>query len=126
MLLLVPFYQPYLEGLRNSKVNVSSIQSIDSWCPVKQNPSRSSLGNQKLRWIQKVSIVNSECSTQRCLKPESESDSVAPARSQVVSVNGSQYVAWWNRSWIRFTKEITDPAIHVAAVVKWNDLENAC
>jgi hypothetical protein len=82
-----------LEGLRNSEMELRTMKPEDRRRSVKINAIGSTLWNQKLRWIQKEAIVNSEHATQWSLNSETKSYSVGPIRFQISAIDRGEQIS---------------------------------
>src|SRR6266704_5523334 len=81
----------------------------------------SDFGNQKLRRIQKESVINRQRATQRSLDTKAETDRVTPTHPEILGVQVFHEISR-GRNWSRM-KDVADAAEHVAAVVKRNGLQ---
>src|SRR5205814_10275323 len=72
-----------LERLRETKLNLALMQAVvcREWRAGIQI-----LRNQKLRRIQKISVINRQCATQRSLDAKAEADRVTPAHTEILGV----------------------------------------
>src|SRR5437764_1292250 len=107
-----------LERLRETKLNLSLMQFIDRR---RRRTSIQILRNQKLRRIQKESVINRQRASQRSLDAKAEADRVTPTHAEILSVQVFHEISR-GRDWSRM-KYVADAAEHVAAVVKRNRLE---
>src|SRR5437763_12409570 len=72
-----------LERLRETKLNLSLMQFIDRR---RRRTSIQILRNQKLRRIQKESVINRQRASQRSLDAKAEADRVTPTHAEILGV----------------------------------------
>src|SRR2546428_7696701 len=72
-----------LERLGETKLNLALMQAVvcREWRAGIQI-----LRNQKLRRIQKISVINRQCATQRSLDAKAEADRVTPAHTEILGI----------------------------------------
>src|SRR6476469_3793943 len=110
-----------LERLRNPEVQVAAVQPEDCRRAVNKTR-RTTLRNQKLRWVQQKPVIHGECAAKRSLQPEAQSNRVGPVCAQISLIDGRENVSGRNRRRIFLSKQVANPTKHVAAIVKRHDL----
>ena len=78
----------------------------------------STLRNQKLRRVQKKTIIDRQCAAYRRLPAQSKTDRVGPFRLQVFRLDKRENIAGRNGRRIALPKQIADASKNVASVIK--------
>ena len=97
------------------------MQTKDGGRAIKQKP-RTTLGYQKLRWVQQKTVIHREGASKRSLEPESQSHRVGPMRSQIRFIDRRDKIARRHGCRIFLAKQLANAPEHIAAIVKRNNL----